>query len=215
VAAVAALLVSLAAAGAGAGAAMTPSGDQLLARAAIAPGLRSYAVPLTLNVHLHKPIGARTKVEATAYFKAPARAAIVITRATGIIGGFFRGGFNLDMVPQAWPRKYHVLSVTAGSANGVPVEVLRAVPRGNAGDVDAVIFTVTKAHLAPVAAQWLYRDNSTITLAYTNGPVGTYTLPQTATIAVDMPKYALDASGTYGSYALNAPVDDSVFATAK
>jgi hypothetical protein len=190
-------------------------GDGLLARATAAPHLKSYAVPVSFSVHLHKPIGLRSKVEGTAYFASPSQAALAITKASGIVGGFFKGAYNLDMVPQAWPRKYHVLATTPSVSGGTPVWLLRAVPRGPAGDVTQVVFTLTRPALQPIAAQWQYQDASSIQLTYVNEKVGPYTLPERATVAVDKPHYKLEADATYGSYSLNAPVPDTVFTSAK
>jgi hypothetical protein len=216
-AAAAALFLLASTAGAGA---QTPhrshlNGDQLLAHATAAPHLRSYAVPVTFAVHLHKPIGLRSQVQGMAYFESPAQAALSITKATGIVGGFFKGAYNLDMVPQAWPQKYHVLAVTPSVAGGTPVFVLRAEPRGPAADITQVVFTLTRPALQPISAEWDYTDASSIRLNYVNEKVGPYTLPESATIAVDKPHYKLDADATYGSYSLNAPVLASVFEDAK
>lgn len=191
------------------------SGDQLLARATAAPHLRSYVVPVSFAVHLYKPIGLRSKVEGTAYFVSPSRAALAITKASGIVGGFFKGAYKLDMVPQAWPRTYHVVAVTPSVAGGTPVWLLRAAPRGAAGDLAQVVFTLTRPALQPIAALWQYTDASSIQLTYVNEKVGPYMLPGRATVAVDKPHYKLDADATYGSYSLNAPVPDTVFTDAK
>jgi hypothetical protein len=191
------------------------SGDQLLAHAVAAPQLQSYTVPVSLAVHLHKPIGIRTEVQATAYYRAPAQAALVITHATGLVGGFFKGAYKIDLVPQAWPRSYHVVSVARTVVAGAPVVELHAMPRTGAGDLTQVVFTLSAPALEPVSAEWDYTGGSSIRLSFVNGRVGSYTLPQQASISVDMPHDKLDADGTYGSYALNAPVDADVFTNAK
>jgi hypothetical protein len=215
--AVAAALVFLIAAPAAAPAQTRPQldGDELLARATAAPRLRSYAVPVSFAVHLHKPIGIRSKVEGTAYFKSPSQTALSITKATGIVGGFFKGAYKLDMVPQAWPRSYHVVAVTPSVAGGTPVWLLRAEPRAAADDLAQVVFTLTRPALQPIAAQWQYTDASSIALTYVNEQVGPYMLPARAAVVVDKPHYKLDADATYGNYSLNAPVPDSVFTTAR
>jgi hypothetical protein len=190
-------------------------GDRMLARATAAPRLHSYAVPVTFAVHLHKPIGLRSKVEGTAYFEAPSQTVLAITKATGIVGGFFKGAYKLDMVPQAWPRTYHVVAVTPSIAAGTPVWLLRAQPRDAADDIAQVVFTLTRPALQPIAVQWQYTDASSIRLTYVNEQVGPYTLPARATVAVDKPRYKLDADATYGNYSLNAPVPEGVFTTAR
>ncbi len=192
---------------------LSETGDELLAHAAAYPGLTSYSVPVHFDVHLHKPIGLRTHVEGTAYFKAPGSAALAITKAPPLIGGFFKGTYQLDVVPQAWPAKYHVVSVENGADGSAAATLLHAVPNGP-GDVTGVVFGLNAA-AEPVSAVWTYKDGSTIKLAFTNAAVGAYTLPATASIAVAVPADRLEATVTYGSYAINAPVSPSVFTAAK
>jgi hypothetical protein len=191
------------------------SGDHILARATRAPGVHSYTVPVHFAVHLHKPIGARTDVDGTVFYQAPGHGALVLDKAHGIIGSFFKGTYDLDLVPQTWATNYHVLAVSKTVENGVPETVLTALPRVGGDDIAQVTFRISDRDHAPIAANWTYKDQSTIALTLSNGKVGALTLPQAATVAVDMPKYKLDGVVTYDAYALNAPVDPSVFATTK
>jgi hypothetical protein len=191
------------------------TGDQLLARAVAAPQLKSYSVPVHFAVHLHKPIGIRSNVEGTAYFRAPDQTALSITKASGIVGGFFKGAYHLDIVPQAWPVTYRVTSYSRIVSGGVPMLQLIAVPRANAGDLTQVVFSITAADFQPVAVVWSYSDKSSISVSYVNGRVGRYMVPQRASINVDKPRYKLDADATYGTYALNAPVPPGIFSAAK
>ena len=57
-----------------------PTGQDILARAAAATGLSSYSVPVHFDVKMHRPISVRSGVDGTAYFKAPAKAAIATLR---------------------------------------------------------------------------------------------------------------------------------------
>jgi hypothetical protein len=139
----------------------------------------------------------------------------VITHASGLAGAFFKGAYKIDLVPQAWPASYHVIGTTRAVFDGVTVVQVHAEPRAAAGDLQAVTFTLATPSLQPIAAEWQYAGGSSIRLAYVNGLAGAYTLPQQATITVDMPHDKLDADGTYGSYALNAPVPPDVFNAAK
>jgi hypothetical protein len=192
-------------------------GDQLLARAVDAPGLNSYSVPVQFLVRLHTIIGIRTRAQGTVYYRAPAEAALHITSASGIIGGLFKGAYKLDIVPQGWPATYQVVAVKPSQPGSAPVLVLQALPRiANAAnaDITQVLFTLTSPGLVPVSAEWHYKDGSTISLTLVNHRVGDYMLPSQATIAVNR-RYRLDADATYGAYAINIPVPDSVFTSAK
>jgi len=185
-------------------------GNAILARAATASGLNSYSVPVHFDVHMHRPIGVKSGAEGVAYFKSPSQAALAITKIPGPIGQFFKGSYTIDMVPQTWPNKYNVTSVSQGQAGGVATYVLQAVPKSDPS-VDSTVFTVTQNDYQPVSTVWHYKDGSTINLAIANQKVSGFTLPQTETISVTMPKYALDATATYGTYSVNASVPDSVF----
>jgi hypothetical protein len=188
-----------------------PSGDQILARAAAADGLNSYSVPVHFDVHMHRPIGITTGVEGIMYYKAPARAALVITKMPSIIGKFFKGSYSLDMIPQTWPSKYSVTSVSEAQVDGSGVYVLKALPKADPS-VDHVVFRVTQTDFTPVSVAWHYRDGSSILVSMQNQHQSGYTFPQTESIAVTMPQFSLTAAATYGTYALNAPVPDSAFA---
>jgi hypothetical protein len=205
-------LVAVLAATSAASVASTPTGDQILARAAAAKGVHSYTVPVQFDVHLHKPIGLRANVEGVVNYRAPRQGALVITKAHGLIGGFFRGTYDIDLVPQTWPAIYHVTSVSRETGTAGPDIVLQAMPKGSAGDLTSVVFRLGGIAGAPIGATWTYSDGSSIALTFVNARVGADVLPQTATVHVDKPKDKLDATVTYGAYALNAPVDPSVFA---
>jgi len=187
------------------------NGDQILARAGSSTGLSSYSVPVHFDVHMHRPLGIGTGVEGIVYFKAPSRAALVITKMPSIIGRFFKGSYSLDLSPQTWPAKYTVTSVSQAQVGGTAVYALRSVPKADPS-VDHVVFTVTQADDMPVSVVWFYRDGSSISVTMQCQRVSGNALPQTESIAVNMPQYGLDAKAQYGSYALNSSVPDSVFA---
>lgn len=193
-------------------AAALPGGDALLARAADDAGVQSYSVPVKMDVHLHRMFGLSVRVEGQAYYKAPGKSALVITKAPAVIGRFFKGSYNLDLLPQAWPAKYRVTSTSATVTAGTPAYALDAVPRTPNG-VDHVVFTVARAGFAPLSAEWFYADHSTIGLSIGIERVGNTMLPRSESVAVAMPKYKLDATSSFGRYELNVPVADSIFTT--
>jgi hypothetical protein len=81
------------------------SGDEILARAGADAGLGSYSVPVHFDVHMHRPLSLRSGVDAIAYYKAPARAALKITNIPGPLRQFFKDSYTIDMIPQTWPSK--------------------------------------------------------------------------------------------------------------
>ena len=140
-----------------------------------------------------------------------ARAALVFTKMPSIIGKFFKGSYSLDMIPQTWPSKYTVTSVSEAQGDGASVYVLKSVPNADPS-VDQIVFRVTQTDYTPVSVAWHYRDGSSIHVSMQNQHQSGYTLPQTESIAVTMPQFSLSATASYGSYVLNAPVPDSAFA---
>lgn len=193
------------------GAASKPelNGDQILARAASDHTLQSYSVPVHFDVNLHRPLGMKMAIDGVTYFKAPSESALVITKAP-LFASFFKGAYEIDLVPQTWAAKYRVTSVTPTERNGTAVYELEAVPRAG-GEIDHAVFDVAQESLEPVAATWVYRDASRIAISIANGRVEDHTLPRAESLSISMPKYVLDATGRYGDYDLNAPVPQSVF----
>jgi len=188
-------------------------GNELLARSAkLNRWPSAYAVPLHFTVHLHRPLPIRFGANATMYFKAPDQQALVIrslSRATSRL--FSRNYAKLDTIPQAWPAKYHVTSVTRVDLDGAPAYRLDATPT-YVGDITHVTFDLLEAGLTPVGAAWFYRDGSRVRLKVTNQRVGGYVLPLHEELAVAMPRFDLDADCDTGHYDVDAPIDDNVFA---
>jgi hypothetical protein len=164
-------------------AASSPTGDMILARAAAAKGVHSYTVPVQFDVHLHKPIGLRADVEGVVDYCAPRQGALVITKAHGLIGGFFKGTYDIDLVPQTWPAVYHVTSVSREAGPDGPVTVLDAMPKSDPGDISGVVFRLAGHPAAPVGATWNYSDGSSITLTFANGRIGANTLGSTGALS--------------------------------
>lgn len=186
------------------------SGDQILARAGSSEGLHSFSAPVQFDVRMHKPIGVKTSAQGVVYFKAPAQAALSITKMPSILGRFFKSTYAIDLAPQVWPAKYTVQSVSEAQRGGADVYVLDAMPKSDPS-VDHVVFEVAKTGFTPLSATWAYKDGSSVALHMTVSSSSGYALPQTESVAVSMPQYSLDATVNYGSYALNDSIPSSVF----
>lgn len=191
----------------------TLDGNQLLARAASLGGLRSYTVPAHFDVRLHRPLPLRMQIDGSLYYKPPAQSALVITKRPPIIGGLFAKSYDLDLVPQTWPAKYSVRSVTATTANGQPAYALDAVPK-IPGPIDHVVFDVLQSDAQPLSAEWFYTDKSTVAVSIASARVDDYVLPEAENITVAMPNYALDATSTLGQYAFGVSIPETIFTTA-
>ena len=190
-------------------AASAPDGNEILARAGQANGLNSYSVPVHFAVRMHRPISIRTGVEGVVYYKAPAQSGLQITKLPGPLAGIFKTSYAIDFAAQVWPSKYRVTSVSESNAGGTDVYVLRSLPKVNDPSIDHVDFTVAREDSTPQSVVWYYNDGSAVHLTIENGRMSGYALPASETITVTMPSYALDATATYGTYQINAPVPTS------
>ena len=187
---------------------LTSDGAQILQRATAAPGLDGYTVPIRFDVHMSRPLGVRAAVGTSASYRTPAHAVLTLTNLPPILKGIFRSSYELDVVPQTWAAKYNVTDVATERVAGADVYVLGATPKV-ADVIDRVTFRIQRSDDAPVAADWHYRDGSTIRLSLVNRPVERYLLPARCTIVVAMPSYGLQADGTYGAYDFSrAPTPD-------
>ena len=191
--------------------ASTPSGDEILARAGAADNLTSFSVPVHFNVHMKRPVGIRAQVEGIVYYRAPESAALVLTKVPGPLSGFFKGSYRLALTPQVWPPQYSITTVTPGTADTSATFVLEGTPRVSDPSIDHVEVAVAQADYSPMRIVWFYRDKSEIRLTMQTQRLSGAALPRTETIDVNMPQYALDATATYGDYALNAPIPEGIF----
>jgi hypothetical protein len=193
----------------------SPDPDAMLAQAVAAPGLESLSVPVHFLVHAHAVLDFGIRADGIVYYRAPDQTVFAITKVSGILGVFFKGSYKLDFVPQGWPATYRVLSVTKTESRGAFATVFRVVPRRGGGDLTDVRFTFTSTTPETVAAEWHFRDASSVRLTLVTRSAGAYSLPDRATIAVDKPHARLTADATYGDYAVNVAIPASVFAAAK
>lgn len=189
------------------------NGDALLARAAkLHPLPGSYAVPIAFAGRLRHPLPIGFHARAMLYFKAPDRQALVLVGVPHVIGHLFHRSYgDLDTIVQRWPIEYHVTSVTQTVVAGEAVYQLEATPK-TPSDIAHVTFNLLQRDLTPVGAAWFYNDGEQIDLTVSNESVGRYTLPREENIAVTMHAFSVAADGTTGTYALNTPVPDALFA---
>lgn len=187
-------------------------GNELLARSAkLNHWPESYTVALHFTVHVHRPVSIRFGANALTYFKAPDKQALTITSLPRALGRLFSRNYSrLDTIPEAWPSKYRVTTVTLSSGEGAPAYHLDAVPT-YAGDITHVTFDLLENELIPVGAVWFYRDGSSVRLRVTSERVGAYVLPRHEEVTIAMPRYVLEASADAGRYDFDTPIPDGVF----
>ena len=189
------------------------NGDALLLRSAkLNPAPLSYSVPLHFVARLHRPISVRFRASAMTYFKAPDKQSLVITSLPKLIRRHINSYYSdLDTIPQVWPAKYRVFSAIRTQVAGAATYHLDATPK-TAGSITHVTFDLLVNGLSPVGAEWYFQDGSTVRLSIVNQRIGRYVLPQREDISIAMRGFSVDASCDPGTYAINAPIADAVFA---
>jgi hypothetical protein len=192
------VLVLLLSPAAGSGA----SGDDLLAHAVGAPGITQFHVPVHFVASIVSPFAIRSELDGLVSYVAPDRSEFKVTNAPALLSPFFSGVYRLDVVPQVWPARYHVTSVSTTTDNGAPVQLLEAVPTtGN--DVTRAVFTIDRDGAR--AAAWTYADGSSVSMTFVNASVKGHEFPASAVIHVNKPQVRLDADAIYGTYTFDAP----------
>lgn len=187
-------------------------GNYLLARsAALNRQPSSYSVPLHFTVHLRRPVPIRFSANATTYFEAPDKQALVITSLPRMLRRLFGHSYaGLGAIPQTWPANYRVFSARRINHDGAAAYHLDAMPKDD-GAISHVTFDLLVSGLSPVGVKWFYRDGSSIQIIIENQRIERYSLPLSEQIHITMPRLALDAVCTTGSYILDRPIASTVF----
>ncbi|HEX3551510.1 MAG TPA: hypothetical protein VHT53_14085 [Candidatus Elarobacter sp.] len=189
--------------GAGPAASALPSAIDVLARVNEHDArVESYAVPVHMEVRIHKLFTFHIGLSGTQYFKRPGRLALDIHQ----IPPQYRKLFADLGTPLTWPATYDMrLAATANSRYQ-----LDGVPRRPC-DVEHLAVDVDGDPGAPLHAVWRMHDGSTIDMHITEQLESGYDLPKHADADMAFGGYRIHASIDYGAYTVNEAVADSVF----
>lgn len=165
----------------------------------------SYAVPVHMDVRVHKLFTFRFGFGGMQYFKRPDRIALDMQK----IPPQGRKLFAELGTPLTWPQQYDLRLVAANGDRG-PYHLEGAPKR--ASDVARMEVDVDGDASAPLHAQWVMHDGSTVDMHITEQAAGGYELPKHADADMSVSGYKIHASIDYGPYAVNETVADSVFA---
>ena len=166
--------------------------------------VESYAVPVHMNVRIHKLFTFHIGLSGTQYYKRPDRLALDIRQIPASARKLFA-----DLgTPLTWPGSYDLKLVGSNGDHG-PYR-LEGVPK-HASDVARMVVDVDGDPNAPLHVQWTTRDGGTIDMHITEESTGGYQLPKHAEADMAMGGYKIHASIDYGPYSVNEAVADTVF----
>lgn len=167
----------------------------------------SYAVPVHMDVHVHKLITFHIGLNGMQYFKRPDRLAMEMKS----VPAQYRKLFAELGTPLTWPATYDLRMVSSDGERG-PFH-LEGVPK-RASDVTRMLVDVDGDPGTPLHVAWTTKDGGTIDMRITEDTAGGYPLPKHADADMVFGGYKVHASIDYGPYAVNEAVADAVFASA-
>jgi hypothetical protein len=186
--------------------ATSPSATEILARVTGRDAaLTSYSVPVRMDVRVHKLLTFRMGFDGMQYYKRPDRLALEGAK----IPPQGRKLFAELGTPLTWPQQYDLRLVAANGERG-PYH-LEGTPK-HPSDVAKMSVDIDGDPSAPLHAQWLMHDGSTVDMHITEEAAGGYSFPKHADVDLNVSGYKIHASIDYGPYAVNETVADSVFA---
>jgi hypothetical protein len=185
-----------------------PSAGRLLGLVcAGSAGVDSFAVPVHIDVRVHKLLTFRMGLNGMEYFKRPNKFALEMPR----IPDQSRRVFGELGTPLSWPAQYDMNVLGATVADGRTTYHLRGVPK-SPNDVDHMLVDLDGDPAVPLHVQWFLRDGGTIAMTIRSEFDGTHELPKHADLDLTTGGYKIHAAIDYGSYVVNETLADSRFA---
>ena len=166
--------------------------------------LRSYSVPIHIDVAVHKLFTFHFGLNGTVYYRRPGRLAATIHD----VPEKYQRGFAELGTPRTWPETYDMQVVGKDTAGGQCVYHLRGTPLQQS-DVDYLLADISDG--APIKATWYLRGGGTITSTFEMTNIGDYSMPKQQKLDIDAQGNKVHAEITYGDYDLNGQVSDALF----
>jgi hypothetical protein len=167
--------------------------------------IESYVVPVRIDVRVHKWITLRFHLTGTQYYKRPDRLALDMHA----VPSQYRQLFAQLGTPLTWSSIYDLRLIASNAQPGT--YQLEGIPK-RPGDVERLLVDVDGDAAAPLHAQWFCRGGGTIDMHINEamGPGG-FALPQHAEADMRFGSYNVHATFTFGAYAVNEAIADTVF----
>ena len=164
----------------------------------------SYAVPVHMDVRVHKLLTFHMGLNGMQYYKRPDRLALDMRQIPPSARKLFA-----DLgTPLTWPGAYDLKLVGSGGERG-PYH-LEGTPKHSC-DIARMVVDVDGAGSGPLHVVWTTRDGGTIDMRITEESAGGYELPKHAEADMAIGGYKIHASIDYGQYSVNEAVADAVF----
>lgn len=178
-------------------------------------GISSFQVPVHIVFHVKKGMfSVPVTVDGDRYFKLPDRNALKVSKSGNPeLTDTLKRIYALIDAPTTWERTHDITLQGTGDVDGHHAYALSATVKRSSSNVDHLILDVDTTTFDPVRARWFLRNGGTVTMHMRQGVVdGKYRLAQHDDVVFALPKYHGTASVDYGTFAINVPVADSVFA---
>ncbi|MGH7684517.1 MAG: hypothetical protein ACREMT_09240 [Vulcanimicrobiaceae bacterium] len=166
--------------------------------------LRSYSVPIHIDVAVHKLITFHVGLNGTVYYRRPGRLAASIHD----LPEKYQRGFAELGTPRTWPETYDMQVIGKETTGGQCMYHLRGTPVQQ-NDIDYLVADVADG--APIKATWYLKGGGTIKSTFDMTNIGDYSMPKQQHLDIDAGGSKVHADITYGDYDLNAEVSDAQF----
>lgn len=171
-----------------------------------APPLRSYSVPVHIDVAIHKLFTFHFGLNGMVYYRRPGKLAMTIDR----VPEKYQRAFAELGTPRTWPQTYDLEVLGKDVTSGHCVYHLRGTPL-QPNDVDYMLADVP-SDSGPVTAVWYLRGGGSISSTFDMAMVGgDYIMPTEQHADIDAQGFKLHADLTYGDYDINGEVSDALF----
>jgi len=185
-----------------------PSAGRLLGLVcAGSAGVDSFAVPVHIDVRVHKLLTFRMGLNGMEYFKRPNKFALEMPR----IPEQSRRVFGELGTPLSWPAQYDMNVLGSTVADGRTTYHLRGVPK-SPNDIDHMLLDLDGDPAVPLHVQWFLHDGGTIAMTIRSEFDGMHELPKHADLDLTTGGYKIHAAIDYGNYVVNETLADSRFA---
>ena len=173
--------------------------------------LSTYQVPVTVRGNVRVSFfSVPVAMDGTEYFKAPDKEAMHLNNVPSLAKSFSNTISNMG-TPQTWEATYD-LSLTGTAMRGKHLAYVLTGPPRRTGNVKTVTMWVTVKTYSIDEVSFTYNNGSKLDLTVRHHSTEPHHLPTSIGVDAHFPGYSGHADITYGTYQVNVPIADSVFA---
>lgn len=172
--------------------------------------LNSYKSRVHVDVRMLNFPFLSPKLDGTTYYKRPDNFEVVFDRVPSYAKGFERLFTDIGD-PLGWEKDQNVTFEGTQTLNGRPMLVLRLTKKIHSTILDHSIAYVDPQSFELWQMEWHYTSGGAVTMRQWYRSEGSYSVLSQQHADIDIPHVHAVADSTYGPYAVNAPVESSVF----